>query len=299
MATTIHILKGLPGCGKTTLAKQLMQAEKKIVRVNKDDLRTMIQFGGYNSTTERVVVQAEYDLVDLWISKGFSVIVDDTNLNPVHPQKYEEIAKKYPWATVKYHDMLSIPIETCIANDLKRKGTGGHYVGRDNIINMGFKFGVLKQQRKCVVFDMDGTLSDASHRQGFVRNPNPLNDNWSPNWNLFFEHCHEDLPRLEVINHAREAKEQGFEVIICSARPEDYRDKTESWLAQYGVPYDRLIMRRHADYRKDTIVKQEFLDDFLDKTQIVQVYDDRPCVIREVWRAAGLETIDCGNGIEF
>lgn len=295
----IHILKGLPGCGKTTLSKELLKSEKKILRINKDDLRQMAQFGGYNSTSERVIVQAEYDIVDFWVSKGFSVIVDDTNLNPAHSQKYGEIASKYPWCKVEVHDMLDVPVERCIANDNSRRERGERFVGRDVIVNMGFQFGVLKQERQCVVCDMDGTLSDTSHRQNWVRQQNgEVNPDWKPDWIKFFEHCDQDAPREDVIAKLRDWHARGFEIIICSARPEDYRAKTEGWLAQHNVPYDRLIMRKHADYRKDTIVKQEFLDNYLDRTKIVQVYDDRPCVIR-MWRENGLTVEDVGDGVEF
>jgi predicted kinase len=296
---TIYILKGLPGCGKTTLAKKLLKSEKKILRINKDDLRSMAQFGGYQSTSERAIVQAEYDIVDLWLSKGFSVIVDDTNLNPIHSNKYEEIAKKYPWANIKYHDLLSVPIEQCIAQDLQRKGTS-RYVGKDNIINMGFRFGVMHQTRSCVIFDLDGTLSDPSHRRHFVRQAqgDEINPEWKPNWVQFFETCDQDTPREEVIQKARDYHAQGIEVIICSARPEDYREKSEEWLRRHNVPFDRFIMRRFQDYRKDTVVKKEYLDQFLDKTKILRVFDDRPCVIR-MWRDNGLDVEDVGDGQDF
>lgn len=297
--STIYILKGLPGCGKTTEAKKMLQQEKKILRVNKDELRMMAQFGGYQSVSEKVIVQAEYDLVDLWTSRGFSVIVDDTNLNSIHEENYRKIAEKYPWCKVEVKE-FNTPVDRCVLNDLSRKNSGGHYVGKDNIINMGFRFGYLKQEKPCIVFDMDGTLSDPAHRRTFVRKEDAQNNDsaFKPDWVKFFETCDKDAPRDEVIAKAREAKGQGYEVIICSARPEDYRDKTEKWLEQYNVPYDRLIMRKHADYRKDTIVKKEFLDQYLDKTKIVRVYDDRPCVI-QMWRDNGLQVEDVGNGIEF
>jgi hypothetical protein len=258
----------------------------------------MAQFGTWNPSTEKAIVKAEYDTVDLWISMGYNVVVDDTNLNPVHSQKYEEIAKKYPWVKVEYHDLTNVPIETCVAHDLERKARGERYVGKDVILNMAFSFGLAHQDKPCVVFDMDGTLSDPSHRRGFVRKPDGATTDWKPDWVKFFEGCGEDLPRMDVIAKLLDAHEAGYEIIICSARPIDYREQTEAWLQLQDIPYDRLIMRNHKDYRPDTIVKQEFLDKYLDKSKIVKVFDDRPCVI-EMWRSNGIPCEDVGDGVPF
>ncbi len=57
-------------------------------------------------------------------------------------------------------------------------------------------------------------------------------------------------------------------------------------------------MRRSGDNRPDEIVKKEILDTLLNKDSVIRVYDDRPKVVR-MWRAEGLEVVDCGDGVEF
>lgn len=57
-------------------------------------------------------------------------------------------------------------------------------------------------------------------------------------------------------------------------------------------------MRDAGDKREDTIVKSEIYDKYLKDLNIINIYDDRPSVIR-MWRAKGLNVVDVGQGIEF
>lgn len=288
----LTILKGLPASGKSTMAQELCLKNKKTARLNKDLLREMLHFGGYHGDNERWVVQFEYDMAHQLLAHGYNVVVDDTNLNPAHERKYREIAE--PEHTVEVVRM-STSVDECILRDGVRKSMGQRFVGKDNILNMAFQFGLVQQHNTCVVFDMDGTLAEVTHRRHFVRD---LPAGQKPDWDAFFKACPDDTPRQAVVEKLLAAKAAGHDVIVCSARPEPYRDMTAAWLGKYGIPYDRLIMRRNRDYRPDEIVKKEFLDKYLDRTKIVKVYDDRPKIVR-MWRAEGLDCEDVGDGVEF
>lgn len=306
--TMLYMCRGLPGSGKTTEAKKLIDENKKMIRLNKDDLREMLHFGGFNHVRERMVVEIEYQAVETAVLDGFSVIVDDTNLNPVHENKYRAIAAKYPWVTFEMVDLTTVPLETCIEHDQARKNAGGRYVGRDNIINMAFQFKLIKQERDCVVIDMDGTLSDPTHRRDLVYVPKDNPTGKKSDWPSFFERCADDPPRDHVIDMLKKHKAIGREIILCSARPEFYdghdgkkhclRTVTVDWLKKYNIPFDRLIMRRQGDYRKDELVKSEILDKYLDRSRIVEIIDDRPIVIN-MWRSRGLEVQAVGSREAF
>lgn len=291
MTGKIVVLKGLPACGKSTYAKQLLAEDPKAIRLNKDQLREMFHFGGYNGRNERYIVELEYAYVEKLVAKGLTVVVDDTNLNPIHPQYYRTIAQEHNAIfEVKEFDT---PVEECIARDKVREKP----VGEQNIINMAFKAGILKQEGPCVVFDMDGTLCTVSpERLEMIKKKGDSTD--SVDWDSFFEQCDRDLPRKDIIAKMKEHADQGQEVIICSARPEDYREKTVKWLADNGATYSRLIMRRTKDHRPDTTVKKEMLQSYLDKSKIVKWYDDRQRIIKML-REQGINVEDVGSGEEY
>jgi predicted kinase len=303
MPGKIIVLKGLPGCGKSTYAKTLIEENPKAIRLNKDTLRDMLHFGGFNPRNERYIVETEYQLAEKFLAKEMTVIIDDTNLNELHVAFYKTLTDEYgaEFELVEFDTSL----EDCIIRDIQRQKNGERFVGADKIINMAHKFKYLKQERQMVVFDMDGTLTNLDHRRPIVMD---VPEGEKPDWDKFFSQCDKDTVRPDIMDRLRAAYLSGMEVVICSARPEEYREMTERWLELNGawtevngqkVPmYTRLIMRKRKDYRKDNIVKKEMLDHYLDKTKIVKWYDDRPVVIRML-QENGVNVEDVGTGEEF
>ena len=70
----------------------------------------------------------------------------------------------------------------------------------------------------------------------------------------------------------------GFSVIILTGRSYEVKSESIYWLQKYGVHYDHIIMRRHDDNRKDTIIKEEVLR-AIGLENIVCAFDDSPSVI--------------------
>ena len=78
MSKKIIILKGLPASGKSTWAKeQVEKSQGGCKRVNKDDLRTMIDDGKFSKGNEKFVVQIRNNLIVEALKAGKHVIVDD------------------------------------------------------------------------------------------------------------------------------------------------------------------------------------------------------------------------------
>jgi hypothetical protein len=86
----------------------------------------------------------------------------------------------------------------------------------------------------------------------------------------------------------------GIQIILCSGRSEEHRDETVHWLAQQGVNYHALLLRKDKDRRPDTSVKREMLAG-LDKNKILFVVEDRSRVV-EMWRSEGLVCLQCAPG---
>jgi hypothetical protein len=86
----------------------------------------------------------------------------------------------------------------------------------------------------------------------------------------------------------------GIQIILCSGRSEEHREQTVEWLAQQGVNYHDLLLRKNNDRRSDTEVKRELLAT-LDKSKILFVVEDRSRVV-EMWRSEGLVCLQCAPG---
>lgn len=145
-------------------------------------------------------------------------------------------------------------------------------------------------EKQIIVVDIDGTLADISHRQHHIKGKRKK-------WQKFFQAMDKDLPVPAIAAKVRMLS-QDHTIVLVSGRPDDYRRLTEDWLKRHKIPYHQLFMRQSGDFRDDDVVKQEILNQHLNKDKIKLVIDDRPRVIR-MWRKNGLQVEDVGEGVEF
>lgn len=143
--------------------------------------------------------------------------------------------------------------------------------------------------QKIVLFDIDGTLANISHRRPILeRDPN--------NWKDFFAAIGGDTPNMAVVGlYNLLWANSDYECIIVSGRPEGYRKITEQWFVWNNIPFNRLIMRPINDARADYILKEEMLNTILDEgKEIAFVVDDRQSVV-DMWRRNGITCFQCDN----
>ena len=275
---TINI--GLPASGKSTESEKKILADGNTVRINKDLLRTMLHFDKFTGRNEGLTRAAGRALAKFYLANGTNVITDDTNLNPSTKQSWVDLAKECE-AKVEYLDMTHISVAECIERDANR----AKKVGANVIYKMALQHLNYMKGDKVIICDLDGTLCDIEHRRHFVAQT-------PKDWKGFFEGISEDTLREEVAEMVRSKN-----VLFVSARPENYRKETEDWLRKHGF-INMLIMREAGDKRPDTEVKSDIYDKYLKNLDIVEVIDDRPCVIK-MWQEKGLKVTDVGNGIDF
>ena len=150
-----------------------------------------------------------------------------------------------------------------------------------------------------IVFDLDGTLADCSHRQKYVNGELGKKD-----WKTFFSLIPYDSP-IDPIRQILDLFYSQFKSIggetntalICTARPSDYLSPTVQWLAYHRIRYDKIYFRKSGDHRDDTIVKREMLNqiikDYGKKPDLV--FDDRKRVV-DMWRENGIQCCQVAPG---
>ncbi|WP_279027222.1 hypothetical protein [Gibbsiella quercinecans] len=135
-----------------------------------------------------------------------------------------------------------------------------------------------------VVFDLDCTLADNTHRLPYL----PTKDlHLTSSWSDFNSRCANDAPILSTIAIMNACYDAGLLVVILTARSDEVIDETENWLSRYGAKYHTMKMRGADDNRRDTDLKEEYLRRVgLDR--IIACWDDSPIVVEHL-RNMGLQ----------
>src|SRR5260370_26482239 len=115
------ITRGLPGCGKTMLARVWVAADRgHRARVNRDDIRRMLDDGEFvkGITEPRVLAARDAAILSL-LGRGISVICDDTNLPQRMARDLANLARRAR-ADFTVADMTDVPLETCLQRNASR-----------------------------------------------------------------------------------------------------------------------------------------------------------------------------------
>lgn len=279
---TIQILKGLPACGKSTYAKKKVKENKDWARVNKDDIRAMLgtEFSG---KLENSVLKIRDFIIKEMVDSGFNIIVDDTNLNPVHEQTIRQTHSQS--SKIELYEDFTQDVDECIKRDAKRSPS----VGKEVILSMYRKY--MKPIPKKVEFDpnlpnaiivdVDGTIALTGDRSVYDYSKVML-----------------DIPNTEVINVIYNiVRVKNYAVIIVSGREDSCQEQTVVWIENNTPLYpSRILMRKTGDKRKDYIVKKEIYENNIKgKYNVLAVFDDRDQVVR-MWREQGLQVFQVAEG---
>ena len=136
-----------------------------------------------------------------------------------------------------------------------------------------------------IIFDLDGTLADMTHRLSHIQKK-------PKDWDSFYAACLNDEPIEQMLALCRTLAHFNT-VDIWSGRSDVVRVQTEFWLKKYGINYRTLKMRRDGDYRQDYIVKGEWADTLLAPPDVV--FDDRQQVV-DMWRSRGVRCCQVAPG---
>lgn len=291
----IIMTKGLPASGKSTYARKLCKQGYK--RINKDDLRLMIDDGIWSKENEHTVVSARDLLLTVFMLEGHNIVIDDTNFNTEHTQSVREIIRMHNEniATTSLDPLplyeleikfFDVPVDTCIKRDALRPNP----VGRKVIMDMYKRYLItpyVKPPKKpqAIICDIDGTLAHMLNRS-------PYDETL-----VHTDTVDEDIRNiLQVYSKNTEPSLSKTSIIIVSGRHDTCKAETEKWLKDNGIEYSAIFMRKANDDRSDSVVKQEIFDKYIrNQYQVRFVLDDRNRVV-DMWRANGLKVLQVAEG---
>lgn len=286
----IIMTKGLPASGKSTWAKEFVtKSGGRYKRINKDDLRVMLDNGKWSKNNESFILSVRDQMIIHALNNGISVIVDDTNFAPKHEKTLRDIAynfngmKPKTKVEVEIKDFTDVSVEECIKRDANRTNS----VGAGVIRQMYNQYLRPKNNSpelivgvpKAIICDIDGTLALFGDNSPYDRDFN------------------QDVVSKEVREIVNIYHSTGTKVIIVSGRKNKYLEVTEKWLKDNSVNYDEIFMpRADNDMRKDYILKEEiYRNNIQGKYNVFFVLDDRSQVVR-LWRDLGIKTLQVADG---
>jgi predicted kinase len=304
MMQKVIMTVGVPGCGKSTFAKEwLSEDPASRSRVNRDDIRAMVadkkQWGLPDFEKQTTSIQNAI----LWehLKSGKDVIIDNTHTQPKYFAAVSELLQNFAnqfnktlMLSVKKFD---VDYDECLRRNAAREArvpdeviSKMHDTIKKNITSiMSYSNKIIHPVKLCadpaaepvVVCDIDGTLAEISHRDPYDCS-NCIDDGvYSVVADAMF-----------YLSEEYKAKR-----IIVTGRDEKWRGETEAWLELNNIPYDTLYMRKAGDTRKDSIVKHEiYQNEILSNGQrVIAVFDDRDSVVR-MWRNNGIMCFQVNYG---
>lgn len=294
----VYFLKGLPASGKSSWAREKIEEDRMngIVtkRVNKDELRAMIDNSNHSKEREWFVNKTQSNIISDALDDGYNVIVDNTNFYPkhreelnmiIHHMKHEHPDRKFE-VVEKFFD---ISLVECISRDKNRDKPVGEKVIRDmyNKYLAKERVATIPHNPKlmdCIAVDIDGTLAirgDRSPYDYFKAHEDELN---VPVANLVYNLQQSNPKLVTVIVTAREnvCDEDGYTIL----------DLTSDWLTKNHVHFDDIHIRKEKDKRPDWQVKEElYREGIMPYYNVLYWIDDRKQVIDHM-RDIGLTVLD-------
>lgn len=305
----VEILVGLPASGKSTYAlDKVSKSGGSIKRINKDNLRAMIDNSVFSKKNEKNIENCRDSLLYNLLFNSYSVIIDDTNLVSKHIEQIIDVVKEYnsygrEAEVIINKDFLNVPLEECIQRDSQRVGKAK--VGKMVIFSMAKKFlpdihktyhdnknlnkliekeanatgNILLEDTDSnkiepLSFKSPAIICDLDGTLALLNGRNPYDAS----------RCEEDILNESVAKVLRLFARNGTMIILLSGRENKYRTQTLNFLKKNDVPFDYLLMRTTKDFRKDNIIKLELYNKYIrDNFNVEFVLDDRNSVV-DMWR---------------
>ena len=140
--------------------------------------------------------------------------------------------------------------------------------------------------KRVIICDLDGTISDYSHRVKYYK---------KRQYEKFNSEGKNDFPIENICNILRYIHSPTNEIVIITARGDNYFNETVNWLKMNDIPFDKLLMRPREDNSPDYECKKKLFENHVNFSDVWFVLEDRKCVV-DMWRGEGLTCLQVAPG---
>ena len=304
----IILTRGIPGSGKSTWARAwVAESPETRIRINNDDIRNML--GNYwVPSRENLVSFIKHKTVVAAMGHGYDIVVDNMNLNPKEVNFWETIIDSHNKDTegenlgftkynyeIEFKDFF-IPVEECIKRDAMRPKPIGEKTIKDiwrkyrhfiqttqveKLVNNLVEYDQNKED--CIVIDMDSTMCFNTSKRPW----------YGPGST---EGMITDIPNKGVVDVVKAMQDADYNIIVCTGRNEAQREVTEQWLKGHYIEPTEIYMRSDYDYRKGVEIKEELINQILQKYNITAIFEDCEPIVQKL-RDMGLTVLQPNKGI--
>jgi predicted kinase len=115
----IKFLQGLPGSGKSTFAKRVVELNKDYVIVSRSEISKIVEDVPYTEEIHDSVFELQKIICKIFLSSGKSVLLDDMNFAPKYWEYFSELSVSRGIHIERI--FFDVPVEECIDRDSKRE----------------------------------------------------------------------------------------------------------------------------------------------------------------------------------